>query len=119
MKKQTKTKRRSAANTCAPTAAELEGFRHAVNSIVGKWKIDILWVLLAGPLRFGELRRALPGVTQHMLTAQLRALASDGLVIRKPYAEVPPRVDYALTAKAMALKPVFQGLMNWARATSP
>lgn len=101
---------------CAPTAAELNEFRHAVNMITGRWKIDILWVLLARPMRFGELRRALPGITQHMLTAQLRALEGDGLVSRAAYAEIPPRVEYALTDNARALRPIFEGLADWARS---
>jgi DNA-binding HxlR family transcriptional regulator len=101
---------------CAPSEAELDDFRHAVKVIIGRWKIDIMWVLLPGTLRFGELRRALPGVTQHMLTAQLRALEADGLITRTAYAEIPPRVAYALTPSAIALKPVFLALLEWARA---
>lgn len=105
------------AQVCAPTPAELEEFRHAVGTIIGKWKIEILWVLLPGARRFGELRRALPGVTQHMLTAQLRALEADQLVTRTAYAEIPPRVDYELTPRALALKPIFLALMEWAHTT--
>jgi len=100
---------------CPPSAVELDEFRRAVNMIVGKWKLDILWVLIEHPMRFGELRRALPGITQHMLTAQLRALEADGLVSRTAYAEIPPRVEYALTDCAGALKPVFFALIDWAR----
>jgi DNA-binding HxlR family transcriptional regulator len=116
MKKRTSIKRNTKADSCAPSEAELSSFRRAVHTIVGKWKIDILWSLLSGPQRFGELRRAMPGITQHMLTAQLRALEADGLVVRTAYAEIPPRVDYALTPKAMALEPVFLALVDWARA---
>ncbi len=68
-----------------------------------------------GPLRFGELRRCLPGVTQHMLTTQLRELESNGLVLRTAYAEVPPRVSYELTEAANALKPAFESLLEWSR----
>jgi DNA-binding HxlR family transcriptional regulator len=99
---------------CTPSQAELNAFRRAVNMIIGKWKIDILWVLLGGAQRFGELRRGLPGITQHMLTAQLRALESDGLVRRDAYAEIPPRVEYVLTPRALSLKPIFLDLMAWA-----
>jgi len=102
---------------CAPSPVELNQFRQAMNKVIGKWKIDILWVLLAGPMRFGELRRALPGITQHMLTAQLRALEADGMVVRSAYPEVPPRVEYALTENAYALKPIFLDLLEWSRAT--
>lgn len=101
---------------CSPTEFELNEFRHAVNMVIGRWKIDILWVLLGGPMRFGELRRALPGITQHMLTAQLRALEADRLLSRTAYAEIPPRVEYALTENARALKPIFLALTDWARA---
>jgi DNA-binding HxlR family transcriptional regulator len=94
---------------------ELNEFRHAVNTIVGRWKIDILWILLGGPMRFGELRKAMPGITQHMLTAQLRALEADRLINRTAYAEIPPRVEYALTNNAIALKPIFLALVEWAR----
>lgn len=101
---------------CMPSETELNQFRHAMNSVIGKWKIDILWVLLAGPMRFGELRRSLPGITQHMLTAQLRALEADKLVNRNAYAEIPPRVEYSLTENAYALKPIFLDLLNWSRS---
>ncbi|GLK74519.1 helix-turn-helix transcriptional regulator [Ancylobacter dichloromethanicus] len=106
----------SVPEVCVPSVVELNEFRQAVNMITGRWKIDILWVLLAGPMRFGELRRALPGITQHMLTAQLRALEADGLIARTAYAEIPPRVEYALTDNARALKPIFEGLADWARS---
>ncbi|MEC5317702.1 helix-turn-helix domain-containing protein [Brenneria populi subsp. brevivirga] len=105
----------AAPQNCPPTEAELNEFRQAVGSIIGKWKVEILWVLLGGPLRFGEVRKALPGITQHMLTAQLRALEADGLISRTSYAEIPPRVEYALTDHARALKPIFLALTNWAR----
>jgi len=100
-------------DACPPPLTDLNDFRRAVNMVMGRWKIDILWVLMDGPKRFGELRRALTGITQHMLTAQLRALEADGLITRTAYAEIPPRVDYALTGDATALKPVFLALVDW------
>ncbi|MFS7192136.1 winged helix-turn-helix transcriptional regulator [Serratia proteamaculans] len=102
--------------SCAPTETELNEFRQAVSMLMGKWKIEILWILFPGPLRFGEVRKALPGITQHMLTAQLRALEADRLITRTSYAEIPPRVEYALTENALALKPVFLALTEWAQA---
>src|ERR1700732_3063813 len=81
--------------------------RKALTILTGKWKLEILWLLNERVHRFGELRRAIPGVTQHMLTAQLRELEGDGLITRKVFAEVPPRVDYAITQKATQLRPVF------------
>ncbi len=70
----------------------------ALAVIGGRWKVPILWNLFGKTCRFGELSRLLPGVTQKMLTQQLRELESDGLVHRKVFAEVPPRVEYTLTA---------------------
>lgn len=100
---------------CIPSVEEVAEFRRVVNTVIGKWKIDILFVLLAGPKRFGELRRTLPGITQNMLTAQLRALEADGLISRTAFATIPPRVDYELTEAAYALKPIFMDLVTWSR----
>ncbi|WP_082659953.1 winged helix-turn-helix transcriptional regulator [Aureimonas sp. AU40] len=100
---------------CIPSVEEVAEFRRVVNTVIGKWKIDILFVLLAGPRRFGELRRLLPGITQTMLTSQLRALEADGLVGRTAFATIPPRVDYELTGAAYALKPIFADLVGWSR----
>jgi DNA-binding HxlR family transcriptional regulator len=80
----------------------------------GKWKGEILWQLVEGKQRFGQLRRAIPDVTQHMLTTQLRDLENEGLVKRTVFAEVPPRVEYEMTPAAEALKPVFDELFRWA-----
>ena len=87
--------------------------RKALSILTGKWKLEILWLLNKRVHRFGELRRAIPGVTQHMLTAQLRELEGDGLITRKVFAEVPPKVDYAITQKATRLKPVFDAIFAW------
>jgi DNA-binding HxlR family transcriptional regulator len=100
--------------TCVPDLEAIARFQAAIHAIAGKWKIEILCVLIDGPLRFGQLRRALPGITQHMLTAQLRELADSGLLTRTAFAEVPPRVDYELTKAAYALLPVFRSLRDWA-----
>src|SRR5271165_2650727 len=103
-----------------PFALELcEGglaqFHRALGVLTGKWKGEILWQLVQRKQRFGELRRSIPGVTQHMLTMQLRELEADGLVKRTIYPEVPPRVEYEITAKAQSLKPVFDAIVRWAR----
>ena len=97
-----------------PVALRAE-MRDALATITGKWKLEILWQLNQRVLRFGELRRAVPGITQHMLTAQLRELESDGLVRRTIFAEVPPRVEYAITPAAQELKPVIDALFTWWR----
>ena len=81
--------------------------------IDGKWKGVILYHLQSGTQRFGELRRRMPGITQRMLTKQLRALEEDKLVIRKVYAEVPPRVEYCLSELGESLKPVIDILKAW------
>src|SRR6187549_413260 len=81
--------------------------------IDGKWKGVILFHLQAGTQRFGELRRRMPGITQRMLTKQLRALEDDKLVIRKVYAEVPPRVEYTLSEVGESLRPVIDILKAW------
>ena len=90
-------------------------FRRAVGMISGRWKLEILWLLSQHTHRFGELKRGLPGITQHMLTAQLRALEKDGLVRRTIYAEVPPRVEYDITPNARRLRPIFVEIVKWAQ----
>lgn len=85
----------------------------------GKWKLEILWLLNQRMHRFNELRRAIPGVTQHMLTMQLRELESDGLVRRTIYAEIPPRVEYEITDDAMRLRPVFEAILEFMRGRNP
>jgi len=87
--------------------------RRAFALLSGKWKLEIMWLLNQRMYRFGELRKAIPGITQHMLTAQLRELESDGLVSRTVYAEVPPRVEYEITQKARGLGPTMEALTTW------
>jgi DNA-binding HxlR family transcriptional regulator len=81
--------------------------------IDGKWKGVILYHLQQGRLRFGELRRRMPGITQRMLTKQLRALEDDALVTRTVFAEVPPRVEYELSELGLKLRPVIDALKKW------
>ncbi len=85
----------------------------ALNVIDGKWKIQILWHLSRQTLRFNELQRRLPQVTQKILTQQLRQLEQDRLIQRRVFAEVPPRVEYSLTEWGRSLQPVFQALCQW------
>lgn len=84
-----------------------------INLIGGKWKPVILHMLCEGTMRFGEIKRNIPPVSQKMLTQQLRELEADGIVSRQVYAEVPPRVEYSLTVLGSTLKPVLQGLYAW------
>ncbi len=90
-----------------------EEMRRAFALLSGKWKLEILWLLNQRVHRFGELRKGIPGITQHMLTAQLRELEADGLVSRTVFAVVPPRVDYEMTSKARGLGPTMEALTAW------
>ena len=91
-------------------ACPMEG---TLDLIGGKWKSVILFRLLGGTLRFGELKRMLCRITQRTLTQQLRELEADGLVSRVVYAQVPLRVDYSLTERGRTLAPVLQALLSW------
>ncbi|RST21463.1 transcriptional regulator, partial [Streptomyces sp. WAC04770] len=89
------------------------GIDAAMDVIGGKWKVLILWVLAERTYRFGELRRAVPGVTEKVLTAHLKELEDDGIVHREEYAEVPPRVEYSLTPRGVALNTALGPLGDW------
>ena len=81
-----------------------------------KWKVLILRDLMPGTKRFGELKKSVGNVSQKVLTAQLRAMEESGLVDRKVYAEVPPRVEYSLTELGKSLKPIRDSLWAWGEA---
>lgn len=78
-----------------------------------KWKVLILRDLMPGKKRFGELKKSIGSVSQKVLTAQLRDMEANGLVNRKVYAEVPPRVEYSLTDLGYSLKPILDAMWNW------
>lgn len=81
--------------------------------IGGKWKGILLYHLFEDTLRFNAIRKRLPGLTQRMLTAQLRELEADGLVVRTVFPQVPPRVEYSLSPKGRTLEPVITALKAW------
>ena len=78
-----------------------------------KWKVLIIRDLLTGTKRFGELKKSLNGITQKVLTNKLRQMEASGLVNRKVYAEVPPRVEYSLTETGWSLKPILDSMVVW------
>ncbi len=90
-----------------------------VDILSGRWKPLILWALRDGTLRFGQIEEELsvymPNITQRMLTRQLRELEDDGLIARKVYPEVPPRVEYTLTERYMSLMPIVERMYEWGK----
>lgn len=85
----------------------------ALAVIGGKWKLQILWSLGEGPLRYSQLRRRLTGISEKMLIQQLKNLEKEGLVVRKMYPEVPPRVEYELNQASRDLMVVLSQLKEW------
>lgn len=83
--------------------------------IGGKWKTVVLWYLRKEKKRFSELKRHIPEITEKMLSLQLKALEKDGLIIRKLFAEVPPRVEYSLSEQGQSLLPVIEAMAAWGR----
>lgn len=90
-----------------------------VEAIGGKWKPAILWQLRDGAVRFTELKTRVKGITQKVLTQQLRELETADLVRREVYMEMPLRVEYALTARGQTLFPVLQAMADWGFAQHP
>ena len=84
--------------------------------ISDKWKVLIIRDLLSGTRRFGELKRSIGGVSQKVLTSQLRQMEESGLLTRTVYPEVPPRVEYTLTELGYSLRPVLEALRDWGEA---
>lgn len=89
------------------------GLEAALAVVGGKWKVLILWVLGNEPRRFGELRRQIPGISEKMLIQHLKELESDGIVSRKDFRQVPPRVEYALTTFGDSLCEALAPLCDW------
>jgi DNA-binding HxlR family transcriptional regulator len=85
----------------------------ALSVIGGKWKLQVVYCLLDGTKRFGELRRLIPDATQQMLTTQLRELEQAGVLHREVYAQVPPKVEYSLTELGRSLEPIVVQIYTW------
>jgi DNA-binding HxlR family transcriptional regulator len=99
---------------CAAIPAEqLDFVRQILDRIGDKWSLLVIAVLEAGPLRYTDLQREVPGISQRMLTLTVRQLQEDGLVTRTAYAEVPPRVEYALTPLGRDLHHIVTSLITW------
>jgi DNA-binding HxlR family transcriptional regulator len=95
---------------------EFCGMVYAHDLISGRWKMLILYKLEIGPIRYNELRKKLPNITERMLTLQLKDLENNHLVIRTVYPEVPVRVEYELTESAKVLSPIWRAMEKWGDA---
>jgi DNA-binding HxlR family transcriptional regulator len=87
----------------------------SISIISGKWKPVIIWLLLSGPRRFGEIHKTIQGIALKVLSRNLKELEADGIINRKVYAEVPPKVEYTLTEKGMSLSDAMQLLAEWGK----
>ena len=87
-----------------------------IEVIGGKWKPPIIWLLMKGPMRFGELSKTMPAIALKVLSRQLKELEADGIIVRKAYPEVPPRVEYALSKKGKTLIGIMESLATWSKA---
>lgn len=89
---------------------------YALDILAGRWKLYILYKLEHGALRFNELKRSIPDITERMLTVQLKEMERDGLISRTVYPEIPPRVEYQLTPSSVDLMPFWSHLEKWGNA---
>lgn len=94
-------------------ADQICGMSIAIDVVGGKWKMHLMWVLAEGPVRFGQIRRKLDGVSEKVLAENLRQLEASGVVHRELYAEVPPRVEYSLTPRGESLNEALLPLEHW------
>ncbi|MEC9067685.1 MAG: helix-turn-helix domain-containing protein [Pseudomonadota bacterium] len=100
------------------SGAPADGWRcpaeRTLEFLSGKWRPMVIFWLLDGPLRFNALQRRLGGITHRTLSKTLKEMERDGLVARRDYGEIPPRVDYSLTARGRSLRPVLDAMAEWA-----
>ncbi|TDC08848.1 transcriptional regulator [Nonomuraea longispora] len=105
----------ASAGPCASIPAEhMDFIRQVLDRVGDKWSMLIVAALASGPMRYTDLQRQIPGISQRMLTHTLRQLTEDGLTSRTAYAEVPPRVEYALTPLGGGLYEIVKQLIGWA-----
>jgi len=96
-------------------ATAAQGIESAIRMLEGRWKLIILFHLFGGTvMRFSDLERAIPAISQKMLGQQLRQLEADGIVVRTVYPQIPPKVDYRLTEWGQALCPALDAILTWA-----
>ncbi|MFN3528453.1 MAG: winged helix-turn-helix transcriptional regulator [Bacteroidia bacterium] len=93
--------------------SSMPGIDTTLTIIGGKWKIQILWSIKSRARRFSEIKEDVHGITQKMLTQQLKEFIRDGIVVRKSYPEIPPRVEYRLTDYGKSLLPVLDAINKW------
>lgn len=102
------------------TSVNIRPFAYAISLISGKWKMHILfWIWHEQVLRYNELKRRLGKVTHKMLSSQLKELEADGVIVRKEYPQVPPKVEYSLTELGSSLMPVLDALCAWGHENVP
>lgn len=112
---ETATATAAAIGPCAGIPADRMDFiRQVLDRVGDKWSMLVIGVLQSGPLRYTDLQRQIPGISQRMLTRTLRQLQEDGLITRTAYAEVPPRVEYALAPLSHGLNELVVRLIGWA-----
>ncbi|MFQ9922410.1 MAG: winged helix-turn-helix transcriptional regulator [Beduini sp.] len=99
---------------------DIRPFAYAISLIEGKWKMHILfWLWKNEIMRYGELKKALGNVTHKMLSSQLKGLEQDGIIIRKEYPQVPPKVEYSLSVTGRSMMPILSSLCQWGNEHIP
>lgn len=97
-----------------------EPFEYTLSIVSGKWKLKILYLLACtSPVRYNMLKRNIDGITHKMLSTQLKELEQEGVISRKEYPQVPPKVEYSLTFKGESLVPIITAMCNWGKEYSP
>lgn len=99
---------------------DIRPFKYAFDIIEGKWKMHILFWLWKNPvLRYGELKKSMGKVTDKMLSSQLKELEKDGIILRKEYPQIPPKVEYSLTPLGQSMMPILSALCKWGKEHMP